>query len=535
MLRPPGRRIGFGVVGQDVGDLGVQSLSAQSGDAGQQLIAQQAVGELVTIGGVRRDHDALVGRLIEVVGERVEIQSGGRGEHRHGSGVDHVADHRRRPQHSHHRRVQRGEPAIQHRAHSARNLVGGALFSRQPGVFGYEERVAACAGGKLGGLVGRHRVLGHHIRQRRNVFRRKRRNGDVAVVLTARHRAQQPRHLRGVVAVAQREHHQNPVVAQRAGDVGQAARRCGVGPLHVVDHHGQQPGRSLQERLNSLVDKESRGIRISVRGHLQRVVRIATQRAHQLTHRPPRRRGPLIRAVHPHHVAARRRGHRADLFGQPCLADSGRTREHQPSRRTRADSGQQFAGPRQLPDPAHQRRPRRHLGSRCGVVSGRRRHRDRMCTRPFRRPRPPRQLGCLPQHRGLQLPQLPPRLQAQLLVEALRVTGVGLQRLGRPAGSVQRQHLQPAAAVGERIERSQRRRFGHRPRHPAEREQRDHVVGHALDPHLGEPGRIVAQPRRARQVVEQITTNQAECLTGCRSRLLPVLGLDRGTRPLAGG
>ena len=69
-------------VGQHLGDLGVQALSAQRGHARDQLLAQQPVREGVSVAGVRRHDDALVGRLVEIVGQRVDVQPGRLRQHR---------------------------------------------------------------------------------------------------------------------------------------------------------------------------------------------------------------------------------------------------------------------------------------------------------------------------------------------------------------------------------------------------------------------------------------------------------------------
>ncbi len=81
--------------------------------------------------------------------------------------------------------------------------------------------------------------------------------------------------------------------------------------------------------------------------------------------------------------------------------------------------------------------PFRHrLGNRCG----RRRRRGRGLER-----------GILPEDRALELLQLPARLDPEAADERLARIPVGGQRLGLPAGAVEREHLLPPEPLAERL------------------------------------------------------------------------------------
>ena len=81
------------------------------------------MGEDVSVTVLDGDDDAFVRGLVEVVGQRVEVQPGGLGEHRHRRGVQGVTDHRCCAQHRENGRIQRRQPPVEHRPHSPGNFA----------------------------------------------------------------------------------------------------------------------------------------------------------------------------------------------------------------------------------------------------------------------------------------------------------------------------------------------------------------------------------------------------------------------------
>ena len=134
------------------GDLGVQALAAQRRQARQQMLAQQAVGELVTRTAVRRDQNTLVGGLVQVVGQGVQVQPGGGGEQCDRRAVEDVPDDSRGPKHLQHSRIQAREPAVEYRLDRRWDIPAGAFRTRQTRVLRDEERVATRAFGQHDGL-----------------------------------------------------------------------------------------------------------------------------------------------------------------------------------------------------------------------------------------------------------------------------------------------------------------------------------------------------------------------------------------------
>ena len=169
------------------------------------------------------------------------------------------------------------------------------------------------------------------------------------------------------------------------------------------DLPGADPGRQQQarQRVGGINRPLPRGVRV--------------QRQEQLPVREPLREP--VRRVH-------RQGGLADP-GHPA----DRTNPHHPPARRRAHQL-----PQQLPK----------LGAAAGEAG------DVTRQRPRHR-RGGRRGDLLAQHRLLQLAQLLPRLDPQLLGQHLPGALVGGQRVGLPLGPVQRQHQQPPQPFAHRV------------------------------------------------------------------------------------
>ena len=212
-----------------------------------------------------------------------------------------------------------------------------------------------------------------------------------------------------------------------------------------------------------------------MRRHREHLVGVRAERAHELAHRPPRRRRAFVGAADPHDVATVGGGQARDLLGQPGLADAGRTRQHQPS----GGACPYAAREPQRPWPIHGPAPPEARGSR------RRRHGSRPQRAPPVRESPRR-------HRSTPASAATPPARAPDAASpsgghAVRVPA--RCRVRRPAAAraackspAPRRHVRPdtapASAAGTRGRRTGRRRAAGRPpsqrrRHPPQREQRN--------------------------------------------------------------
>ena len=132
----------------------------------------------------------------------------------------------------------------------------------------------------------------------------------------------------------------------------------------------------------------------------------------------------------------------------------------------------------------------------------------------------------------MQVLQLGTRLDADLFDQRSPGCAVRLERLGLAPAAVERQHLQAAQALAQRVLGDQRLELRGDGRVAAERELRRDPVLERRDPELVETGGLGLRKRLERQVGERRATPERQSLA---EQLRGTLGLVAAERPLALG
>ena len=254
-----------------------------------------------------------------------------------------------------------------------------------------------------------------------------------------------------VAAVGQQE--EQAPVGRRVGEEGDEVERRLVGPVQVLEHeHDRCLGAEPADHRERLLEQAQARVGAGAAGECARLVarrageqprqlartfqlRRARERAQRLDERQvgQARADELDAAADQHGRAAVLRPRR-DLADHAALADPGRARdEHGPPvaqgglAEHRVQRGQLLlaadeAGPGRRPARTGRGRPRRRV-----------------------------ELRVLGEDPPVQRLQPRGRLDAQLLVEPAAEAVVGRERLGLPAGAVEREHEQPVRRLAQRV------------------------------------------------------------------------------------
>ena len=290
---------------------------------------------------------------------------------------------------------------------------------------------------------------------------------------------------------------------------------------------------------------------------LGRLRQVAPQRPQHLLPGPQRRRAVVLRAPTEQHRRPAFAGDPGQLAGQPALADArlpdqrGQrdrarlrlvegTDAGRPAARTARPAATAAASGRTTgcgPSP----RWRGRLGLAVGGARGRPGGRCREGAR-----RLPVQRGVLAQHGRLQVAQLLPRLEAELLGEHVAHLAQGVEGLGLPAGPGQGQGPQPPQPFAQRVCRGERLELAGDRRVLPELEGRDRAVLEGDDPQLLQPGPLGHRERRVLELevgraapegerLVQLGDDRGELLGGEPARVVQAGQLaDPAVRPADG-
>lgn len=244
------------------------------------------------------------------------------------------------------RRRQPGEPGRDRLAHRRRDAAAGkGAVVKSRADLGNEERVATRAGMNPHRLGVRDRVpdqRGQLPTDGRDVQTTQ---PDLPGHRFAGQLGHQHRMRR--LGVAMVDHQEQPLAAERPGEVMEQLQRRSVGPVRVVEdgherpfpgHRVEQPGHRV-EQAEPVLGRAVSVVRIGVPDHLgdepcqvtcqavlggqPREVDLPGRGAQDLPPRPVRRRAVPLDAAAPHDRCAARRGERRELLRQAGLADAG--------------------------------------------------------------------------------------------------------------------------------------------------------------------------------------------------------------------
>lgn len=268
-----------------------------------------------------RDDDSFISSRVEMVGESVDVETGGCGQRVH---LDGVADNCGNPKILQHCRFHCGKASTEDRSNGDGDAVAQSLVPGKPGVLRDEQRVAAGSFRQGSRLRVVERVPGDAPCECCNLALRERRHNHGSVSFAVEYGFFELAHCRPDFQVSERRHEPDSGTGHCADQVGQATKGRGIGPLNVVDDDGQQCifRRSFDGGANPFVDGKSRFVRIDVRRRRQYEIGVGSEFPNQSADRPPRRRSVVLRATCPDGGSSNGRCSRRTLLGESCLADA---------------------------------------------------------------------------------------------------------------------------------------------------------------------------------------------------------------------